>query len=101
MYDKNKNSAPMRTAATALLAMTVLIAGCKSTEGAMTSLKGRPVSEALAKFGSPDSAVLNAFGGQDLTWAKRSGMYNVKPCVKKVSTDKDGTIIKWSYRDCL
>ncbi len=101
MYEETVRGASPRNAGVSLLAMVVLLSGCKATDGAMKSLQGHPVSDAVAKFGPPDSGTVNAYGGQDLSWTKSSGMYNVKPCVKKVSTNQDGIIIKWSYRDCL
>jgi len=85
----------------ALVALAVSLAACVSTSTVMKSWVGKPESDLLSTWGSPDSSRRLDDGRVVHTWTTMwNDQYKVHTCRKTFTIATDGTVERWSFSDC-
>jgi hypothetical protein len=79
----------------------VFLASCVSTSSVMSSWVGKPESELLSSWGSPDSSRRLDDGRVVHTWTTMwNDQYSVHTCRQTFTVSSTGTVERWSHNGC-
>jgi hypothetical protein len=84
-----------------LLLFTLFSSSCVTTQSVMQSWVGKPASELISNWGSPDSVSRLDDGRTVYTWVTISGdQSGVHQCRQSYTASAEGIIERWSFNNC-
>jgi len=84
-----------------ILLVMLIISSCTSMTEFMNSLMGKPIGDAIAILGAPESKISRRDGGETYIWnIISSTQLDENQCRQLFVTNSSGIIVSWSHSGC-